>query len=67
MPNTYFTIKQVCYLRQHYADLPPAHFAKEWGVGIGQVYNVARRHGIKRRAPNGQLIWRGGGISAVGR
>jgi len=53
MPHTYFTTTQLAYLRQHYAKQPPAHFAQQWGVEVSQVYELAWRHGIKRRAPNG--------------
>jgi hypothetical protein len=61
MPYTHFTAKQIHYLRQHYTELPPTHFAEQWGVGVGKVYELARRHGIKKRAPNGQPVWRKGG------
>lgn len=53
-----FTPAQVAYLRQHYRTLAPAHFAQQWGVRVQQVHELARRHGIRRRAPNGQPVWR---------
>jgi hypothetical protein len=56
--NRLYSMRELAYLRQHYADLPPAHFAERWGVGVAQVYELARRHGIKRRAPNGAPVWR---------
>ena len=59
MPYTHFTTAQVEYLRQHYAEQPPAHFAQRWGVPAAKIYTLAQRQGIKRRAPNGQPVWRG--------
>jgi hypothetical protein len=63
MPNARFTAAQVHSLCQHYQDYPPTHFAEAWGVGVDKVYELARRHGIRRRAPNGSPVWRGGGAS----
>ena len=59
MPYTKFTTAQVAYLRAYYAEQPPTHFAQRWGIDPNKVYDLARRHGIKRRAPNGQPVWRG--------
>lgn len=59
MPYTRFTAAQVQTLRQHYQDHPPTHFAQQWGVDMRQVYRLAERHGIKRRAPNWAPVWRG--------
>jgi hypothetical protein len=56
--NTCYLSSQVHYLRQHYANLPPAHFAERFGVSVPKVYQLARRHGITRRAPNGAPVWR---------
>jgi len=56
--NQLYSMRQVAYLRQHYADLPPTHFAEQWGVTVPRIYALARRHGIKRRAPNGERVWR---------
>lgn len=53
-----FSMSQVAYLRTHYADLPVMHFAQQWGVTVKQVYGLARRHRIRRRAPNGAPEWR---------
>jgi hypothetical protein len=60
MKNHAYRMTQIHYLRQHYQDYPPTHFAEQWGVGVGKVYELARRHGIRRRAPNGQPVWRAG-------
>jgi hypothetical protein len=59
MPYTQFTAAQVQYLCANYAELQPVHFAQQWDVPISSIYNLARRHQVKRRAPNGQPIWRG--------
>lgn len=59
MPRARFTAAQVHYLRQHYAELPPAHFAQRWGVALRKVYDLARRQQVRHRAPNGQPVWRG--------
>lgn len=56
--NQSYRTTQLVYLQQHYATLPPTHFAELWGVTPSKVYALARRHGIKRRAPNGQPVWR---------
>jgi hypothetical protein len=63
MPYTRFTAAQVYSLRQHYQDYPPTYFAQQWCVGVDKVYELVRRYGIMRRAPNGQPVWRGGGAS----
>jgi len=57
-PYSQYNMQQIAYLRRHYADLPPVHFAQQWGVSVTKVYELARRHGIKRRAPNGEPVWR---------
>lgn len=59
MPYTQFTTTQVQYLRANYADLPPTHFAQLWDTTPAKVRALARRQQIKRRAPNGQPVWRG--------
>jgi hypothetical protein len=56
--NATYRMPQIHYLRTHYADYPPAHFAQLLGVSVPKVYELARRHGIKRRAPNGQPVWK---------
>lgn len=56
--NASFTMAQVHYLRRHYRDLPATHFAQRWGVARAQVYSLAKRHCIRKRAPNGAPEWR---------
>lgn len=56
--NAHYRLSQIHYLRQHYADLPPTHFAELLGVSVPKVYALARRHGIRKRAPNGCPEWR---------
>lgn len=56
--NTCYRTTQVAYLRQHYQDLPPAHFADLFGVSVSKVYRLAQRNAIRKRAPNGQPVWR---------
>ena len=60
MPRRYtsFKMSQVAYLREHYDDKTPAELANYFGITVRQVYELARRHGIKRRAPNGRPEWR---------
>jgi hypothetical protein len=58
MKNHAYRMTQIHYLRQHYQDYPPAHFAELLGVTVPKVYELARRNGIKKRAPNGQPVWR---------
>ena len=41
MAYTHFTARQLTYLRQHYQDYPPAHFAQQWGVE--KIYELARQ------------------------
>jgi hypothetical protein len=55
---TSYRTSQIAYLKQHYADLPATHFAELWGITPGKVYELASRHGVRRRAPNGQPVWR---------
>jgi hypothetical protein len=56
--NAQYRLSQIHYLRLHYAELPPAHFAEYLGVTVPKVYALARRHNIKKRAPNGAPEWR---------
>jgi hypothetical protein len=58
MKNNAYRMTQIQYLRLHYADHPTTHFADLLGVTVPKVYELARRHGIRKRAPNGQPIWR---------
>jgi hypothetical protein len=59
MPYTHFTTAQVAYLRTHYAEHPATHFAQLWDTTPAKVRALARRQQVKRRAPNGQPVWRG--------
>jgi hypothetical protein len=56
--NNSYRTSQLTYLKQHYQDQPAAHFAELWGITPKKVYEFASRHGIRRRAPNGQPVWR---------
>ena len=53
-----FSPDQVAYLRAHYQQQGPAPLAARWNVSVRQVYELAKRHGVKRRAPNGAPVWR---------
>lgn len=57
MNNSYRT-SQIAYLKQHYADYPLTHFAELWGITPAKVLAFARRHEVRKRAPNGQPVWR---------
>ncbi|RZK11291.1 MAG: hypothetical protein EOO56_29135 [Hymenobacter sp.] len=58
MKNNSYRTSQILYLKQHYADLSAAHFAELWGITVPKVYALARRCAVRKRAPNGQPIWR---------
>jgi hypothetical protein len=56
--NQSYRTTQVLYLQQHYASLPATHFAELWGTTPAKVRALARRHEVRKRAPNGQPVWR---------
>lgn len=58
MKNTAYRTHHLQYLQEHYATQPATHFAQKWGTTPSKVYHLARRHGITKRAPNGQPVWR---------
>lgn len=51
-------MRQVSYLRAHYQETPAPMLAAHFGITLGQLYDLAHRHGIRKRAPNGAPEWR---------
>ena len=63
MPNHRYQPHQILFLRQNYARLTLAQLAAALGVSgetaPRKVLDLARRHGLRKRAFNGAPQWRG--------